>query len=57
MILNPLQIRNLYRRVKLKMTLEERIWLAHFRGDFEIYEKRLLKLAKKYDEPITKNKD
>ena len=57
MILNPFQIRNLYRRLKLKISLEERIWLANFRGDFETYEERLLQLAKKYDESIIKNKD
>jgi len=52
MILNPFQIRNLYRRLKKKMSLEERIWISNFRGDFEIYEERLLQLAKKYDVPI-----
>ncbi len=57
MILNPFQIRNLYRRLKLKMSLEKRIWLANFRGDFKTYEERLLQLAKKYDESILKNND
>ena len=52
MILNYLQTRSLYRRLKVKMDLKERIWLANFRGDFEIYEERLLQLAKKYNMPI-----
>lgn len=52
MILNHWQIRSLYRRLKVKMNLQERIWLANFRGDFEIYEERLLQLAKKYNMQI-----
>jgi len=57
MRLNPEHIRAIYRKLRRHMTLEEKIWLLDFRGNMERYEKRLLKLAKKYEIPIKKNKE
>lgn len=54
MILNTKQILILYRKLRRKLTLDEKIWLLDFRGDLEKYEKRLLKLAKKYEVDIEK---
>jgi len=57
MRLNPEYIRTIYRKLRRHMTLEEKIWLLDFRGNMERYEKRLFKLAKKYEIPIKKNKE
>jgi len=57
MRLNPEHIRTIYRKLRRHMTLEEKIWLLDFRGNMERYEKRLLKLAKKYEISIKKNKE
>lgn len=40
--------RLLYKKVVKKMQFEEKLWLLECDGDYDIYEKRLLFLAKKY---------
>lgn len=54
MKLNIYQTRALYRAVRRYFSFEEKLQLLDFRGDLENYEKRLLKLAKKYGIDIKK---
>ena len=56
MRLTPQEIKLLYRSVRSHMTLDEKIWLMDFRGNMERYEKRLLKLAHKYEIAVEFNK-
>jgi len=51
------QARTIYRQLKRKMTLDEKIWLMDFQGNLERYQKRLLKLAEKYEITIEENKE
>lgn len=57
MRLNPEQIWTIYRKLKKNMTFNEKIWLLDFRGNMERYEKRLFKLAKKYEISIKEAKE
>ena len=57
MRLTPQEIRTLYKKVRRRMNLDEKIWLMDFRGNVEHYKKRLLKLAKKYEIPPKENKE
>ena len=54
MKLNIYQTRALYRAVRRHFSFKEKLQLLDFRGDLENYEKRLLKLAKKYGIDIKK---
>lgn len=54
MKLNIYQTRALYRAVRRHFSFEEKLQLLDFRGNLENYEKRLLKLAKKYGIDIKK---
>jgi hypothetical protein len=40
--------RRLYRRLVRRMGLEEKLWLLECKGDYDIYERRLVFLAKKH---------
>ena len=54
MKLNAYQIRALYRAIRRYFSFEEKLHLLDFRGNFETYKCRLLKLAKKYKVDVQK---
>ncbi len=54
MKLNAYQTRVLYRAVRRYFSFEEKLQLLDFRGNLETYEKRLLKLARKYKVDVQK---
>ena len=41
--------REIYRKIKKKITHEEKKWLFNFDGDYELYRKRLRNLAAEYE--------